>query len=128
LRELLDGLDAAAIPFAIGSSTSRKNIETALGLCGLEGRFRAIAAAEDVANGKPDPEVFLCAASRLGCPPENCLVFEDAHVGIAAARAGGMNCIAVTTTHARETFGDTANRIIDSLEEINADDILSMLS
>lgn len=125
---LLDSLDAAAIPFAIGSSTQLKNIETALALCGLEDRFNAIAAAEDVHKGKPDPAVFLCAADRLNCPPERCLVFEDAHVGIDAARAGGMKCIAVTTTHARETFGDTADRIIDSLDEVSADDIVRLLS
>ena len=128
VRALLDSLDTAAIPFAIGSSTPRRNIVTALGLCGLENRFRAIAAAEDVSNGKPDPEVFLCAASRLNSPAEKCVVFEDAHVGISAARAGGMKCIAVTTTHARETFGDTADRIIDSLAEVSADDIDALLS
>ena len=128
VRALLDSLDAAAIPFAIGSSTPRKNIETALTLCGLEDRFQAIAGAEDVQQGKPDPAVFLCAAARLHCPPESCLVFEDAHVGIAAARAGGMKCIAVTTTHARETFGDTADRIIDSLDEVTAGDVVALLS
>lgn len=127
VRALLDSLDAAAIPFAIGSSTPRKNIETALSLCGLENRFGAIAAAEDVSNGKPDPEVFVCAASRIGTPPAQCLVFEDAHVGIAAARAGGMKCIAVTTTHGRDSFGDTADRIIDSLDEVNADDVKNII-
>ena len=126
--DLLDSLDAAAMPRAVGSSTPHENIRTALQLCGLEGRFHGVTAAEDVSRGKPDPEVFLLAAKSLGVKPSQCVVFEDAHVGIAAARAAGMKCIAVTTTHARETFGDSADRIVDSLSEITAADIVSLLA
>ena len=55
--------------------------------------------AEDVQRGKPDPEAFLLAAKRLGVQPEQCVVIEDAPVGIEGARAAGMRVIAVTTTH-----------------------------
>lgn len=125
--DLLDSLDGAEMPRAIGSSTPHENIRTALELCRLSGRFHSITAAEDVSRGKPDPEVFLLAAKSLGVEPAQCVVFEDAHVGIAAARAAGMKCIAVTTTHARETFGDSADRIIDSLSEVTAADIIHLL-
>jgi len=126
--DLLDSLDAAGVPRAVGSSTPHENIRTALKLCNLDGRFHSVTAAEDVNRGKPDPEVFLLAAESLGAEPADCVVFEDAHVGIAAARAAGMKCIAVTTTHARETFGDTADRIIDSLSEITAADIAALVA
>ena len=123
VRRLLDDLDAADIPRAIGSSTPRQNILTALELCQLEGRFHAIVAAEDVSHGKPDPEVFVRAAQSLEVAPANCIVFEDAHVGIEAATAAGMKSIAVTTTHDRASFGERANRIVDSLDEVSAADL-----
>lgn len=127
VTDLLDSLDAAGIPRGIGSSTPYENIRCALGLAGLEGRFDTVTAAEDVSRGKPDPEVFLRAAESLNATPATSVVFEDAHVGIAAARAAGMKCIAVTTTHARETFGTAPDRIVDSLAEITAADLSALL-
>jgi sugar-phosphatase len=58
--------------------------------------------AEDVAAGKPDPEGYLEAALRLGRPPEDCLVVEDAPAGVEAAIAAGMRVVALPTTHPRE--------------------------
>ncbi|MES2569434.1 MAG: HAD family phosphatase, partial [Verrucomicrobiota bacterium] len=98
----LERLREAGVPCSIGSSTHRANIELSLGMIGLAGYFQAIVTAEDVTTGKPDPEVFLLAARRIARLPERCVVFEDAHVGIAAARAGGMRVVAVATTHPRE--------------------------
>jgi beta-phosphoglucomutase len=62
---------------------------------GLEQLFDAIVAAEDVAVGKPDPQVFQAAAARLHTPPDRCIVVEDAAAGIEAARRAGMRCIGV---------------------------------
>ncbi len=81
-----------------GSSTPRINIDTICGMTGLDRFFRAVVTAEDVVHGKPAPDVFLTAASRLGVEPARCVVFEDALVGIEAAHAGGMKCVAVATT------------------------------
>ncbi len=99
VREFLDRLAEAGVPCAIGSSTHRLNIETSLGILGLRRHFRALITAEDVSLGKPDPQVFLLAAAALGKAPGDCVVFEDAPVGIEAARAGGMAAVGVTTTH-----------------------------
>src|SRR5260370_18039608 len=90
----LDRLRDASVPCAIGSSTHLLNIETGLALIGLKDRFQTIVTAEDVSHGKPDPEVFLKAGSRLGLHPECCVVFEDALVGIEAAHRGGMKVVA----------------------------------
>jgi beta-phosphoglucomutase-like phosphatase (HAD superfamily) len=89
----------------VGSSTPRINIETIFGMTGLAKFFRAVVTAEDVKNGKPAPDVFLTAAERIGATPERCVVFEDALVGIEAAHAGGMKCVAVATTNPLDVLG-----------------------
>ena len=118
VRTWLERLRDAGVPCAIGSSTHRANIDLSLGLIGLAEFFTAIVTAEDVSTGKPDPEVFLTAAARIARPPERCVVFEDAHVGIAAARAGGMRVVAVATTHPTHelTAADLAVLRLDEMQ------------
>lgn len=117
-RAWLEQLREAGVPCAIGSSTHRANLDLILGLVGLAEFFEAIVTGEDVQHGKPHPEVFLTAATRIRCAPERCVVLEDAHVGIAAARAGGMRVIGVATTHPAEELGgaDLAVRRLDDLD------------
>ncbi|MDD5350317.1 MAG: HAD-IA family hydrolase [Chthoniobacteraceae bacterium] len=106
VRAWLETLRDAGIPRAVGSSTPRANLDAAMGRLGLGGLFDAIVSAEDVTLGKPNPEVFLKAAARIGCRPERCVVFEDALAGIAAARAGGMRVIGIATTHPVAELGE----------------------
>jgi beta-phosphoglucomutase len=80
---------------AIASSAPRLNVETILDVLGLAGRFQAIVSAEDVRAGKPDPQVFLVAASLLGAEPHDCIVVEDARAGVEAARRAEMRSIGV---------------------------------
>lgn len=80
---------------AIASSAPGANVSAVLDALGWHGRFDALVAAEDVAAGKPDPEVFLLAAARVGVPPSRCIVVEDAAAGIEAARRAGMRSIGV---------------------------------
>ena len=80
---------------AIASAAPRANIETILHVLHATILFQAIVSAEDVHRGKPDPEVFLVAARKLGVRPEHCIVVEDAAHGIQAARAAGMHSIGV---------------------------------
>jgi beta-phosphoglucomutase family hydrolase len=117
---LLEDLAAAGIPRAIGTSTPRANVECVLEITGLGGLFQDIAASEDVSRGKPDPEVFLKAAAKLGAVPFRCVVIEDAHVGIRAAKAAGMKTLAVTTTHPAGSLAPEApDRIEESLEPVD---------
>lgn len=81
---------------SIASSAPRKNVDVMLAAIGLDTAFDAIVASEDVGNGKPDPEVFLTAAARLGSTPARSIVVEDAAAGIEAARRAGIACIGVT--------------------------------
>ena len=80
---------------AIASSAPRANIEVILSGLAFGEAFDAWVSAEDVTEGKPDPEVFVVAAERLGVTPERCVVVEDAAAGIEAARRAGMSCIGV---------------------------------
>jgi beta-phosphoglucomutase family hydrolase len=118
VRVWLARLRAAGVPCVIGSSTHRANIDLSLDLIGLRDFFAAIVSAEDVTRGKPDPQVFLTAAVKIGRAPECCVVFEDALVGIAAARAGGMKCVAVATTNPPELLA-AADRVVKELDELD---------
>lgn len=98
-RELLEALKNASIPRSVGSSTPRSNLDAIFAATGLDGLFDAVVCGDDVTNGKPAPDVFLRAAQRLGLDPADCLVIEDAHVGIEAAHRAGMKVLAVATTN-----------------------------
>lgn len=117
---LLEDLGRHRIPCAIGTSTPRENVRCVLELTGLADAFQDISASEDVRRGKPDPEVFLKAATKVGVEPARCVVIEDAHVGIRAARSAGMKALAVTTTHpATSLEPEEPDRIVGSLEEVD---------
>lgn len=98
VRDLLAELLAAKIPCAIASSTERANLDLLLDIMDLRCFFAAIVCGDDVEHGKPDPTVFLLAARSLGVPPAECVVIEDALVGIEAAKRARMHVLAVATT------------------------------
>ncbi len=95
VAEFLSHLKAQGIKIALGSAS--KNSPIILERTGLAKYFDAIVDGNDVSAAKPDPEVFLLGAKRLGFKPEECIVFEDAQAGIEAAQAGGMKVVAVGT-------------------------------
>lgn len=95
LLALLDFLEAHGIPKAVASSSERATIDRLLGSVGLLERFAVTVAGDEVAHGKPAPDIFLLAASRLGVEPERCLVLEDSEPGARAAHAAGMAVIIV---------------------------------
>ena len=116
-RELLVALKNASIPRSIGSSTPRSNLDAIFAATGLGQFFDAVVCGDDVTNGKPAPDVFLLAAERLGFAPADCLVIEDAHVGIEAARRAGMKVLAVATTNPLAELG-LADAAVTSLAEV----------
>jgi HAD superfamily hydrolase (TIGR01509 family) len=99
VREVLESLEELGVPCAVGTSASRWDAERLLDDLGLLRFFDVMVTADDVMLGKPDPEVWLQVARRLRVPVARCVVFEDAPVGIQAARAAGMRAIGVTTAH-----------------------------
>jgi beta-phosphoglucomutase family hydrolase len=86
------------IPKGVATSARRHSATRMLQELGLIDYFGAIVTADDIANGKPDPEIFLLAAARLEVEPEQCVVFEDSIAGVDAAKAAGMFCAAITTS------------------------------
>ena len=87
---------------AVGSSGPKDNVEFVLDKCGISDYFDVRISGDMVTRCKPDPEIFLTAASKLGLAPEECVVFEDAVAGVAAARAAGMKVVAIASTHTAE--------------------------
>jgi HAD superfamily hydrolase (TIGR01509 family) len=85
--ELLDALREAGCPFAIVTSTSRRTAERHLTFGGIRARFDTLVTCDDVARGKPSPDIYLLAAERLGVRPQACVAIEDSNPGIAAAYA-----------------------------------------
>lgn len=129
-RPLLQRLKESGYRQAIGSSAPRGNVELILRLTRTESLFDTVVSMEDTQRGKPDPQVFLVAAERLGVLPADCVVFEDAPAGVQAARAGGMKCVAVRFIehHSEATLRDSgADRIVPSLERITVDDVTRLL-
>ena len=87
--ELLDALQAAECPMAIVTSSSQRTADAHLTLAGIRHRFEIILTRDDVTRGKPSPDLYLLAASRLGHMPEVCVAVEDSNHGVAAAHAAG---------------------------------------
>lgn len=130
VRPLLEGLHRLGFRQAIGSSAPHANLELILELTGITPFFGAIVGMEDTSRGKPDPQVFLVGAERLGVPPARCVVFEDAVAGVEAARAGGMRCVAVrfVAHHAEEKLRQAgADLVVESLDRLDADDVARLL-
>lgn len=130
VRELLDGLHARGAKQAVGSSAPRDNLDLILRITDSRRYFDAIVGMEDTTRGKPDPQVFLVAAEKLGIPPARCVVLEDAVAGVEAAKAGGMKCVAVTFVghHSAEKLKAAgADRVVKCFTEITADEMLALL-
>lgn len=99
LIDFLNELKKNVVRMAVASSAPKVNVDFVLNKTGLRGYFDFLIDASEVQKGKPDPEIFLKAAAKLGHKPESCLVFEDSLPGIQAARNAGMKVIALTTSY-----------------------------
>ena len=99
---LLQEAERENITLAVATAANQPNIEYVLDGLKLRHHFATVVGADDVANGKPEPDLFLLVAERLGLQPEKCLVFEDSLAGLEAAQRAGMQSVAVTTSHAAD--------------------------
>ncbi|MFD4553666.1 HAD family hydrolase [Streptomyces sp. NPDC058469] len=95
MRKFVELLAAEEVPMAVASGSSPEAIEAILTGTGLDVSLRTVVSADEVARGKPAPDVFLEAARRLGAAPAHCVVLEDAAPGAVAAHAAGMRCVAI---------------------------------
>lgn len=99
---VLDRLDAAGVPFAMGSNGSLAKMEITLGQHGIAGRFRAVLSGQALGAPKPEPDVYLAAAAACGVRPEACVVIEDSAQGARAGLAAGARVLGYAA-HGAET-------------------------
>jgi beta-phosphoglucomutase len=131
VKELVPEL-AARFPLAVASGALRGEIELVLASFGLINFFRAIASAEDVAEGKPNPAIFLKALEGLNrrqggelIRPSECLVIEDSKEGLVAAHRAGMKCLAVANSYPAVEL-KSAQAVVESLEEVTISKLESL--
>jgi len=117
LMELLDALERAGLPKAVATSSCRELVAACLGSFGLERRFRFVLTAEDVTCGKPDPEIYLTAARRLGVEPSRMMVLEDSENGCRAGAAAGAFVVAVPGEHSQWHDFSNASLSVESLAD-----------
>lgn len=124
--DILEWAKNAGIPRALATSSRRSHADVSLAVSGLNGYFTIEATGDEVHHGKPAPDLFLLAASRLGVAPNSCLVFEDAPAGVAAAKAAGMQVVWVPNAHTRDlempaTPDYTASSLFEPLAWLEAE-------
>ncbi|BBE19521.1 hydrolase, haloacid dehalogenase-like family [Aquipluma nitroreducens] len=118
LVELLEKLQAKKYPMAVASSSTPEIIDLILNKTDLKKYFQVIASAEQAGKSKPEPDVFLLTAERLGIKPANCLVVEDSSNGIKAAQAAGMTCVAYHSPDADPQKQKEADAVIQNYSQL----------
>jgi beta-phosphoglucomutase len=124
---LIDRLHEAGFRLAIGSSAPPENVHVVLNHLARHHWFQATISARDVTCGKPDPQVFLLAAARLGLPAARCLVIEDAPLGVTAARSAGMRCVGLVSTGRTADSLAQADLVIHHLDQLQVPVALRLL-
>jgi beta-phosphoglucomutase len=107
LPEFLERLKEKNIPIAIGTSAPRSNVDFVLASTGLEKYFSVILDESNVEQGKPNPEIYLKVAAKLGYEPSRCIVFEDSLSGVESAQRAGAKVVGVATTHSFNELNHT---------------------
>ncbi len=124
--ELLELLKNENWLIALGTSAPAKNVALILRELNIASYFKAISQEGDYTKGKPEPDVFLIAAKKLGSSPNSTIVVEDAVHGVIAAKSAGMKCVAVTTTTTANNLSK-ADLVVDSLAELNINTLTQLI-
>jgi HAD superfamily hydrolase (TIGR01509 family) len=117
---LIDRLEEHGVPIAVGSSSGHAWIERILTSLGLRERFPVIVGGDDVAHGKPAPDIFLRCAALMGVAPERCAVIEDSANGVLAARRAGMAAIGLRTAATAGVVLDGCLAVVDGFADCHA--------
>jgi HAD superfamily hydrolase (TIGR01509 family) len=113
---------AASFTLGLASSSNRELIDAVLEAGAITALFRTTVSSEEVARGKPAPDVYLEAAARLGAEPHDCVAIEDSHNGIRSAKAAGMACIAIPNAEFPPGEAvEEADAVLDSIAELTAE-------
>jgi len=124
--ELLRKLKQERVKLAIASSSHRRLIEFVLEQLNIALFFASVISSEDVANSKPDPEIFLKSASKLGVNPADCVVIEDSKLGLEAARRARMKCVGYRNPSSGNQDLSRADVVIDDFSKLSIRELLSI--
>ncbi len=127
-RDLVAALHTAGFRVAVGSSGPPENVDLAIEKLGLAAWLGGKVTGRDVTRGKPDPQIFLKAAEKLGLAPQRCAVVEDAPAGIAAAKSAGMACVGFPSTGRTRNDVAAADLIVSSLAELSPQTFRELIS
>ena len=119
IPEYLEQLESLKIPMAIASSSSPELIREVIRRLGIAKYFRELVSGDEVARPKPNPDVYLTAAKKIGADPSECVVLEDSHNGVLAAKSAGMFCIGFRSPHSGNQDLSTADIIVNSIRDID---------
>ena len=117
--ELVARLRELGVRLALASSSRRSWIDATLAAIGLTGAFEVLVSGDDVEHGKPEPDIYLLAAARLGVPAERCLAIEDSPNGVMSASRAGMQVLGVRTPYTAHLTLVGATRVVDSLTDLD---------
>ena len=123
---LITALRSARYRTALATSAPPENIQLVAEEMELNSLFEVVVGEKDITHSKPHPEIFLTAARRLNTPPNHCVVFEDAVGGVAAAKAAGMKCVAVTVTLPKEQLLE-ADLIVEDFTSVDVEVVDQLL-
>lgn len=123
---LLTALRGCGLRTAVASSSRRAWITRVLARVGLADQFDAAAGGDEVRRAKPDPDVYVLAARRVGTAPEACVALEDSQNGVCSAKAAGMACIAVPSALTRQMDFSAADLVVESLLEVTPEVIAAL--
>jgi len=121
VQRFIEECHAQGITMAVASAAITKNVNFLISALGLQAYFRVLLSADAISHPKPDPEIYLKTADKLGVNPAACAVFEDSFVGIEAAKRAGMKCIAIASTFSAEELRRETNAdlIVSSFEAVS---------
>ena len=121
VRRFIEECHAQGITMAVASAAIAKNVNFLIAALGLRENFREVLTGDEISHPKPDPEIYVKTADKLGVNPAACVVFEDSFVGIEAAKRAGMKCVAIASTFSAEDLGREthADLIVPSFETVS---------
>jgi beta-phosphoglucomutase len=127
VKDFIAGCKTLGLPLAVATSAGRYKMNINLEILGFSnGTFDALISGEDICKNKPNPDIFITAAQKLGLDPQDCLVIEDAPSGVKAAKGAGCKCIALLTTFNREDLKE-ADIILKDLTETTINEIVKII-
>lgn len=128
LEPLVVACQSAGIPMAVASSAMAKNVEFVVDALEFRPYFKCLVSGDEVSRPKPDPEIYLRTARKLGLDPAACVAFEDSFVGLESARRAGMKCVAIASTFPLRELEAHADLTVQSFEDLSLDRLRQLFS